>query len=166
MADSRDTRALRKRLDRMRHDRVEGLRAQTRRGLALDLLDAEGQVTTESLDARMAAVWTEPDDVTIANLLAQKTRASVEHERAEVESAESAVTRADERVEKMRARLADAEQAAENARGLLADTRERLGLAESLAELAGGQGNADAAPAGESVRVEPTPATNNTTSGG
>lgn len=145
----------RRRLHRMRDTRVEALRTQARRAAALDLLDEAGEVTSAAVDARMEATWAPPSDAALANLLAQKTAAGVEYETRELDAARDAAARAEDRVGKFRALLAAAEEGAENARQAVADSEARRSEALALAEMAGGIGDASAAPAGEAVTVSP-----------
>jgi len=143
----------RKRLAEMRKARVDGMRAQTRRQAALDLLDAEGEVTTATLDARMQTVWVPPDEATLDNLMAQKCQASVAHEERQLRHAQDAQARCADRTQKLRDRVQDAEEAEARAADEVAARQAALDLAIALADAA--DGDADAAPAGESVQVSP-----------
>jgi hypothetical protein len=139
------------RLAAMRQTRVDGLQAQARRQAALDLLDESGQVTTESLDERMRAVWAPPDDAALDNLMAQKTQASVAHEERELRKAKDAQDRCARRTQKLRDRVQDAEEAEARAADVVAAAEQALADAVALAEATGG--DPDAAPPGETVVV-------------
>jgi hypothetical protein len=152
----------RRRLNRMAKDRVEALRAQTRRQVALDVLDETGEVTTAAVDARMSQVWTEPSSQSLANALAAKTKAGVEFEGEELAKLRAAVERAERHTAKFRDRLADAERAEENARKAVTEAEARLDEARAMADLAAEQGDAGAADPAEDVRVEADTANANT----
>jgi len=141
------------RLATMRQTRIEGLEAQTRRQAALELLDETGQVTTETLDERMRAVWSPPDEDTLDNLMAQKCQAGVRAEKDELAHAKAAQERCERRTQKLRDRVRDAEEAEQRAADEVAAVEQRLAEAQELAEATGG--DPDAAPPGETVTVSP-----------
>lgn len=152
----------RRRLNRMAKDRIESLRAQTRRQVALDLLDESGEVSSGAVDQRMSEVWSEPSPEALANAVAAKAAAGVEFMEAELGRLRDAAERAAERSAKIRERLADSERAEDNARRLVTEAESALDEARALAALAAEQGDAGAAPAGEPVAVAADTATANT----
>jgi hypothetical protein len=144
---------------------VESLQRDLRQTIALRLLDANGSVSTEEIDAQFATEWVPPTAQALANVVAAKAAAAVEFHHREVEwetaAVEDARAKADKVQEKqarlVQAALADADAA--EASTASAEAEARLRAAREFAEYALASGNPAAAPHGKSKTVAAQAAT-------
>lgn len=146
-----DPKTVRRRLERMRVSRRDAMHGQLARDVALQLLDENGSVSAADVEQRMAAVWTEPDEQTLGNMLAAKARAGVEHEDGELSRARECVTSAEATRDKYAALAEHAAAGVDEAHRILAEVEARLADAQELSDVAATIGDAAAAPQGRSV---------------
>ena len=131
---------------------VEVKRKTFRDQVALRVLEEQGTVSLDEIDARFQAEWVEPDARTLADVVAAKTAAAVEFHRREVAWEAEAVERAREKVDRVRETAAGlvasavADLEAAEASSAPGDARQRLADAVELAEYAAARGDASAAP--------------------
>lgn len=151
-----DETALAQRLVGMRERRTAALYAQARREAALDILEADGAVTTDAVDIRVAATFTPVDSGALDNLMAQEAAAAVAHTAGQVDALQQGADRYDRAVDKARAALAAAEQAKINAVAQVEEARAQNEDAQALAALT--TGDAAAAPPSTMFEVAPDPA--------
>lgn len=129
----------------MRQRRIDAVRERTRRETALALLDKHGKVTeTEVADAMPETVL---DDRALADQMAAKAAAAVEHERSQLASAEATVVSLEAKLAKFKAIADDIKTQIKTAEDEVKATQARIAGAVELAEYAAQQGDASAAPA-------------------
>jgi hypothetical protein len=144
-------------LTEMASRRLTGMRQRHREQTALRILTDTGQVTTEQVDAQVAATWVDPDPQQLRHAVAAKAAAAVATHETEVQAAIDARNKAAGKVAKYEVLLAharvDAAAAADSTD--VDDARARLAAAQALAAYATTLGNPSLAPASTSVQVFP-----------
>lgn len=152
--DTQQRRAHRRQYDEMATLRVESMRALARRDAALALLEENGSVTTEDVDRRVEATFNEPDPVTMANLLAQKAAAAVEHTRQQLDEERAGLERTEAKRAELQGHLEANEREIDEARERVSTRERELEQARLFARFAGHRGDATAAPIGAGVNVD------------
>lgn len=140
-----DNRTYRRQVDAIRSRRVDALREQARRDVAVALLEENGTVSAEDVDARMAATFVEPTDYALDNAVAQKCAAAVAHEAEQVATARERAQAARTKRERIAALVEEADAGIVEADAEVTAAEERHAAALALAEYTGAIGDVDAA---------------------
>jgi hypothetical protein len=134
-------------LGEIRSRRVESWRARARQDVAIQLLEEHGSVTADQVDAEVDRL-PQLTEQALADQVAAKTVAAVDHAREQRRSAAVALEGAGDKVEKCQAGLAGAEDAVTEASRALEAADQAVRDAEALAEYAGQRGDPTAWPSG------------------
>lgn len=127
--------------------RIESLKAQERRDIAAHLLATNGSVTTAQVEEHLTATWIQPTDEQLADQVAAKCEAALDHERREANEAADAIGRLRDKVAKFEGLLVEVREQVADAEAQAVAAAGRVEYAEALVVAARQRGNPALAPA-------------------